>query len=162
MNREVPHLLVLPEDHANAQLVNGFILHPIVDHRRIKVMKEAGGWREVIHQFETIFIRDLQMYPDAFLVLLFDLDEKENRLEETFKKIPSELKDRVFVLGAWNEPEDLKKEFRISSFEKIGEALAGDCQGEMASRWDHKVLKHNSDEVKRLHQIVTKFLFRRV
>jgi hypothetical protein len=46
VNRKRPHVFVIPEDDANRQLANAFVLE--VDHdRQIMVLKEAGGWLSV-------------------------------------------------------------------------------------------------------------------
>lgn len=38
------HVLVLPEDDANRQIVNGFLLEPSLNERVIQVLPIAGGW----------------------------------------------------------------------------------------------------------------------
>jgi len=58
-NRHQPHILVLPEDDANRQLANGFVLD--LDQstlRRIQVLPEVGGWRVVLDTFESDHIAD--------------------------------------------------------------------------------------------------------
>lgn len=53
MNKERPHILVLPEDGANRQLANGFLLEvDLARQRQMQVLAEAGGWRHVLHLFE--------------------------------------------------------------------------------------------------------------
>ena len=52
VNRYKPHLLILPEDGANRQIANGFILHPSIAARHVQVLGEAGGWCSVIDKLE--------------------------------------------------------------------------------------------------------------
>jgi len=53
MNKYLPHLFVLPEDDANRQIANGFILSLNLDTRKIQVLNEAGGWKKVLHNFNN-------------------------------------------------------------------------------------------------------------
>lgn len=46
-NRYKEHVLVLPEDDANRQLAVGFLNHPSLDARRIKMLPPLGGWAAV-------------------------------------------------------------------------------------------------------------------
>jgi hypothetical protein len=158
LNRERPHLLVLPEDRANAQLANGFLLESSVDARRIQVLNEAGGWPEVLKQFESTYVEYLQKYPAGFMVLLLDFDGVQNRLEQAREVIPEKLRGRAFVLGAWNNPEKLKKAMGMS-LERIGTTLAEDCQDQGWGHWGHDLLKHNSAEFEPLKKCVSAFLF---
>ncbi|HEX4229241.1 MAG TPA: hypothetical protein VHZ07_11265 [Bryobacteraceae bacterium] len=54
VNKFKPHVLILPEDDANRQLANGFLLalDPIVQ-RNVQVLPVAGGWIEVLHCFKS-------------------------------------------------------------------------------------------------------------
>jgi hypothetical protein len=158
MNKEKPHLLVLPEDRANTQIVNGFLLDSAVDVRRLKVLKEAGGWGVVLKQFQNDYLRHLRMYPESHILLLIDFDNNPDRGTEARKSIPADLYERVFILGAKSTPEALKKALNIP-FEEIGQGLAKDCQNENEGFWDHEHLKHNSDELARLRMRVSKFVF---
>ena len=54
MNKQVPHVFVLPEDDANRQLANGFVLDGGLDGRRIQILEEAGGWMEVLNRFTML------------------------------------------------------------------------------------------------------------
>jgi hypothetical protein len=75
------------------------------------------------------------------------------------KIIPDELMNRVFVIGAWSEPEDLRKA-RLGTFEEIGFKLAEECRSDSKSTWDHELLKHNADEVVRMASVLRPILFR--
>ena len=44
INKFRPFVSVIPEDEANRQLVNGFILHDAVADRVVQVRAPAGGW----------------------------------------------------------------------------------------------------------------------
>jgi len=67
--------------------------------------------------------------------------------------------DRVYILGALNEPEDLKNA-GLGSYEEIGLAMAQDCREETDKTWGHRLLKHNATELDRLRERVRPILFR--
>jgi hypothetical protein len=118
VNKDQPHVYVLPEDDANRQLAKGF--HLEVDQtRKIQVLEEAGGWERVLDCFESVHVIEMDRYPARWMVLLIDFDGREDRLERAKARIPGHLQDRVFVLGAWREPEDLRRA-RLGSYEAIG------------------------------------------
>jgi hypothetical protein len=43
VNRYQPHVLVLPEDDANRQMANGFLLDQYLSTRKIQVLEEVDG-----------------------------------------------------------------------------------------------------------------------
>jgi hypothetical protein len=109
VNRYQPRVLVLPEDDANRQLANGFVLDlNAAVLTRIQVLEEVGGWHEVLNHLQSDHIADMNRYTNRFIVLLIDFDRHGGRLNEARSRIPEPLRDRVFILGAWSEPEDLK------------------------------------------------------
>ena len=110
VNRNKPHVLVLPEDNANRQIANGFQLD--VSSRQIQVLPETGGWIRVLECFTEDQIWAMDRFPERFMILLIDFDNKEARLQGVKAKIPSHLTERVFVLGVLSEPEDLKKDLQ--------------------------------------------------
>jgi hypothetical protein len=102
----------------------------------------------------------MKRFPDRRLVLLLDFDQDEGRRGKVFAEIPDDLKNRVFVLGVWSEPEDLRRNLHIS-LEAIGQELAEACLANefLKSRWNHPLLSHNADELNRLRQSVRPILF---
>jgi hypothetical protein len=161
VNREKPHVLVLPEDDANRQLANGFLLEldPALS-RNIQVLPEAGGWGKVLDEFETDQIVGMEHYPHRFIIMLIDFDGQENRLQQAKAKIPEWLVERVFILGTSSEPEDLKRS-GLGSYESIGSAMAKDCRDDTDHIWQHDLLQHNKTELDRLRQYVRPILFAR-
>jgi hypothetical protein len=157
-NKYVPHVHVLPEDDANRQLANGFLLDQSIIGRRIHVLEEAGGWNEVLKRFNSIYAAEMDRTPNRFMVLLIDLDGNVERLKLARKCIPDHLRDRVFILGTLSEPEDLKKDLAMQ-FEAIGLAIAEDCREGTDKFWAHRLLSHNAEEVNRLREIVSPILF---
>lgn len=110
MNTYEPHVFVLPEDDANRQLADGFQLE--VDRfrqKQMRVLRVARGWRRVVELFKSQHVAEMDRNPNRFMVLLIDLDKQHDRLDVVKADIPTGLADRVFVLGARPEPEDLKK-----------------------------------------------------
>lgn len=158
VNKYQPHVLVLPEDDANRQLANGFLLDPFLSPRRIQVLEEVGGWNEVLERFKSDHIVGMDRYPDRYMVLLIDFDGREDRLVSAKAAIPAHLTDRVFILGVWIEPEALRQA-RLGSYEAIGSKMAKDCREQTDTTWGHGLLRHNSSELNRLRKHVVPILF---
>lgn len=86
-NKHRPHVLVLPEDDANRQPANGFLLEvDPVGMRRMQVLPVAGGWNDVLESFVAEHVREMDLYTARFMVLLIDFDSNEGRLEAAKKK----------------------------------------------------------------------------
>jgi hypothetical protein len=159
MNKYAPHVYVVPEDDADRQIANGFVLHHQVKDTRIKVVPPAGGWSNVLKTFQDEYIPTLRNYPQAHVVMLIDFDDQVEKRKAVFEQaIPEDLKTRVFVVGSKHNPETLKKALQIP-FGDIGTSLAGDCDAGTTTFWDHEQLRHNDAERQRLVQTVKPFLF---
>lgn len=160
MNKFQPHVFVIPEDQAEAEIANGFTLHDRVDARRIQVMPPARGWSHVLSTFKEEYIPRLRNYSSSRVVMLIDFDGwGEDRMAECRKSIPEDLKDRVFVVGPSGEPEKLKAALKLS-LERIGRQLADECDREDDDFWTHEQLRHNREERERMARDVRPFLFR--
>jgi hypothetical protein len=146
-----PHLFILPEDNANRQIANGFAVE--FDERQVQVKNEIGGWRKVVDACVDQYAKIMRDNQNCSMVLLIDFDESENRLEYVKRAIPDELIDRVFVIGAKGEPEDLRKA-RLGTFEEIGIKIAKCCRDGTNDFWNHELLKNNLDELSRLKTAV--------
>jgi len=114
--------------------------------RQIQRLPEAGGWKKVV---ASGHILEMSNHPERLLVLLIDFDGKDGRRDEVHAAIPKHLRDRVFVLGAWTEPEDLKRA-KLGAYETIGQAMAQDCRHNTDKIWGHELLRHNAGELARL------------
>ena len=157
VNRHQPHVLVLPEDDANRQLANGFLLDPSLATRKIQVLEEVGGWTEVLARFKSDHVSEMDRYPHRFMVLLIDFDNRADRLNKTRTSIPARLTERVFVLGAESNPEALRAS--LGSYETIGLAMAKDCREDSSTIWGDALLQHNEGELDRLRKHVRPILF---
>jgi hypothetical protein len=158
VNKNRPHVFVLPEDDANRQIAAGFTLGvPMESSRQIYVLPVAGGWMFVLDKFLSDERVDMENCPARHMVLLIDFDNDEERLRLAIDKIPESVRERVFVLGALSEPEDLRAD--LGSYEKIGLALATDWSEDTTITWDHHLLRHNANELARLRLSVRPFLF---
>jgi hypothetical protein len=159
LNRFQPQVLVLPEDDANRQIVNGFLLDHGIALNKIQVLSPSGGWLKVLQEFKSKHIPAMREYNQRLMVLLIDFDDDvETRLPEVQAVVPSELHGRVFVVGVKSEPEDLRNAL-AQSFETIGRALAQDCREETNTTWGHPLLAHNAGELSRLRSLVRPILF---
>ncbi len=158
VNKHLPHILVLPEDDANRQLANGFLLQ--VDPtrmRQMQVLPVAGGWTAVLDQFLSDEVAGMEANTERLMVLLIDFDGRDGRLDDARNRIPECVRDRVFILSAWNEPEDLRE--ALGPYESIGSAMARDCREETNTIWGHELLRHNAGELARLRERVRPILF---
>ena len=158
VNKYLPHVLVLPEDDANRQLVNGFILDRTLSTRKIQVLEVAGGWNEVVTRFLNDHVARMEIWADRFMVLLIDFDGETERLQRVRARIPGHLTERVFILGTLTEPEALRQ-CRLGSYEEIGLAMARDCRDGTNTIWGHDLLRHNESELVRLRERVRPILF---
>jgi len=160
INKYHKHLLVLPEDDANRQIANGFLLDSTLNARAIQILPPAGGWTKVMDSFINTHVSGMYQYQDRMILLLIDFDQDEKRLDYLKNEIPNDMKERVFVLGTLSEPEELKKNIaNLNTFEAIGKALAQDCINETDKIWGHDLLKHNRNELDRMISSVKPFLF---
>ena len=158
VNKHRPHVFVLPEDDANRQIAIGFALAVAMRFsRQIYILPVAGGWTQVLERFLSDEIVDMEACPDRYMVLLIDFDGIRERLGEAGSRIPEALRERVFILGVWSEPEELKR--ALGSYEVIGSAMARDCRQGTDTIWDHYLLRHNAGELARLRERVGPILF---
>ncbi|MHC5823096.1 MAG: hypothetical protein ACYT04_46500 [Nostoc sp.] len=149
----------MPEDDANRQIANGFLLDLNLNSRAIQVLPEARGWKDVVEKFTNDYASTMRQYPHRWIALLIDFDKDKDRLSYVKLQIPNDLEDRVFVLGVLSEPERLSRDIN-KNFEKIGEALAKDCSDKTNEWWGHDLLKHNQTELDRMISSVKPFLFK--
>jgi hypothetical protein len=152
-----PHVIVLPEDDADSDIANGFHIE-IGSIRQMQVDPVAGGWTRVLDEFEEAHLPKMRKWHERRMVLLIDFDGRPERFQQATARIPQDLRDRVFVLGPANEPEDLKRA-GLGSLEGIGKALANDCRADTYGVWEDQQLRHNIPEAQRLRQQVGPVLF---
>ena len=155
-NHYQPHVIVIPEDRANRQILSGFQL--VCSTRSIHRVPEAGGWLRVLDCFQSEHIPALRKYPARIVVLLVDFDGDMSRGQQVKSQIPADLQDRVFGLGSQTCPEDLKTA-GLGSFETIGRKMAQDCCQNTNEIWDHELLRHNAAELARFCQQARPILF---
>ena len=160
VNSHKSHVFALPEDKANSQLAIGFRRDPSVSDRNIDVLDVAGGWLKVLETFKSVHVRGMDANQNRFMVLLIDFDGHSGRLERAKAAIPNNLSDRVFVLGVWTEPEELKRD--LGSYETIGKAMAKDCREGTDTIWGHALLRHNASEIDRVRRHVRPILFQSI
>lgn len=98
---------------------------------------------------EREYLHYLRVYPHAQILLLIDFDHADNRRSACEVAIPEDLRDRVFVIGSWNEPEDIRRDLHIS-FERMGTQLADECYRARYDLWTGPHFAHNEAERNRL------------
>lgn len=98
---------MLPEDDANRQLANGFVNHIAVNQNKIRVLPPADGWTKISGKFSSDHCADMENYPQRLMILMIDFDSNAARHQDM--NIPTGLRDRVFVIGVFSEPEKLKE-----------------------------------------------------
>lgn len=158
VNKHRPHVFVLPEDDANRQIANGFLLNYKVNSKAIQVLPIAGGWRKVTERFQNELKPTVVSNPRCHVVLVIDFDGKADRLQAVTETVPSEVRDRVFVIGLLTQPEDLYSA-GLPTKEKLGDALANECFQSCHELWNHELLAHNTNEVKRMGDKLRDIIF---
>lgn len=159
MNVYRPHVYVVPEDRADAQLAIGFVEHHEVDDTRVKVMPEVGGWSVALAELRDVYVPKMRANRLAHVVIVIDFDGEYDARRPQFEAVvPADLRDRAFVIGARTEPEDLKGSLRLS-LPQIGNALAGECHAGEKNLWGHGELQHNRPDLERLLAVVRPVLF---
>ncbi|MBE9197820.1 MULTISPECIES: hypothetical protein [unclassified Nodularia (in: cyanobacteria)] len=158
INKNKPHLFILPEDDDNKDIANGFLLDLNLNHRAIQVLPVAGGWMKVVDKFKNDHIKPMRDYPHRNIVLIIDFDGSKDRFSYVENFIPDDIKNRVFILGVKLEPKDLRRDTQ-KTCEAIGEALAKDCAENKNELWGHPLLIHNHTELERMIVSVKPFLF---
>ena len=154
-----PHVWVVPEDDANRQLANGFLLHPRLDLTAIDVRPAPGGWPKVLEAMERIHTRELRKYTLRQLILLVDFDGKGDARAAHFRAaFPSDVQGRIYVLGVRDEPESMRADLGIR-FEDVGRRLADACDNDEDGLWGNEHLLHNRAELLRLSANVKPILF---
>lgn len=155
-NKYQPHILVLPEDYANAQLINGLILKAeFSKQRQIQVMPWCGGWVKVKEKLLNEYIDYLFRWETGVIILLIDFDGDENRPVDILRDVPTSLKDRIFIFGSRNEPEDIG----FGSLERVGSQLADACSSGEDGLWAHSSFVHNKLELERFRRFSCKIIF---
>ena len=157
-NKHIPHLYVIPEDDANRQMAVGFEKDDRIRARAIQIVAPAGGWVKALEKLEVDYFTLLRSNQNSHVLVLIDCDAKSNRINNAFAKVPSEIKERVFILGTLNEPEVLKRSLN-TPLEKIGELIIEECFDANQKIWQHEQLKHNATEVARLKSVLFNIVF---
>ena len=121
------------------------------------MLEEAGGWKEVLDRFCSVYAREMDRFTERRMILLIDFDNQIARLAMATQRIPANLRPRVFILGALTEPERLKED--LGSYERIGLSIARDCRESADQIWQHRLLQHNLSEVGRLREHIRPILF---
>ena len=107
-NKYTQHLIVIPEDQAIRDIVNGFSTCLDANERQFYVYDLARGWergKETLLELSKGYMRE---YPNSYAVLIVDFDGNAHRGSEIKNQVPEEVRDRVFVVGVLNEPENLR------------------------------------------------------
>lgn len=158
-NNYLPHLLVLPEDDANRQILVGFRNHHAVNFRKLDVQNNAGGWLAAVDDVVEEHVRLMRKYPARHVLLVVDFDGRPDRRGQIESRIPEDLRGRFYILGCSDEPETLLAALGIKA-EELGRRLASDCDHNTNEYWNGAMLAHNEAELERLTRNVKAFLFR--
>lgn len=154
VNAYKPHLLVVPEDRANKDLAVEFFLKFPIQIRAYQVESIAGGWLSARDRLVQL-CPTMQRYLERHVLVLVDFDESDSRRDDVLADVPEVLRDRVFVLGVWSEPEALKAARGHAKLSTISHDLARECD-EGGVLWAHELLAHNAAEVARLRPLLAR------
>jgi len=155
VNRHLPHIYILPEDDANRQLALGFLTD--TSAIQVRILNEAGGWTHVRDLFASVHVDEMRRFDGRYMILLVDFDGDVDRLRLMKEAVPTDLADRVFVLGTLTQPEHLRKD--LGPFENIGKLIADDCRNGTQTVRTHDLLRHNDSEFTRLRHALHAILF---
>lgn len=158
VNRSKPHLIVIPEDKADQDIVNGFSIFLKPGERQFQVTKPAGGWVKGRNKLLELSNSCLQTNLFSHAVLIIDFDNYNDRGSEIMRQVPEGVRDRVFVIGVLSNPEDLKRSLS-KNFEQIGSQIAEGCKDSSIDFWQHDLLVHNIEEIRRLSGAVRDIFF---
>lgn len=102
----------------------------------------------------------MERFPHSLMVLVIDCDGNyPARLHHIRQGISATLADRVCIIGALNEPRDLKR-IAGDGYEDIGRQLALNCADGQTEAWnENEQLRHNVSELARLRDRVWSILF---
>ena len=160
VNLALPHLIVIPEDNANREIANGFRLIIEKNDRQFLMKKPARGWPN--GRYELVALSDstghLQKYKSSHAALIVDFDGKRERGSEIKQLVSEEVIDRVFVIGVLSEPEKLRNATGMK-FEQLGIQIAEGCKDSSINFWQHDLLAHNIEEIRRLSGAVRDIFF---
>ncbi len=172
MNKYKPNLQILCEDEINQDIARGFLLgfhgFELQNPSPIEVCKDVTrGWKKAENQLRDEWVDKLKDNENLFLLILIDSDKRDGRIKEIRNEIPDIIKDRVFVIGCFSEPEVLKQQaheaikeakMKVSS-EAVGKVLFQHCKDNPPNNlWGLNELNHNSDEILRLKQNTSSFI----
>ena len=155
-NKNRPHVLVLPEDSADHDLCTGFEL--VVDTRQFQVLNFAGGWHKVLEIYRQEHVPNMRRWPLRNLVLVIDCDGDSGRHARARQEIPTDLRERTFIIGSLTDPAQLKASLQ-DSLESVGKLLAEDCKNQTDGTWRHSLLRHNQAEIDSLNRTLREILF---
>ena len=144
-----PHIVILPEDRANRQIANGFLV--AIHSTQVKIENEIGGWLKVVDSFHTSYSNTMRLYANRYLIMIVDCDKTHDRISNIRANLPDDIIDRIFILGCISEPEKLKTA-RLGSYESIGRRIADECRSKSDEIWQHDLLKNNFEEIVRLRK----------
>lgn len=146
------HLYVILEDEEYQKIMIGVNLSQHVNDGVIKICNFSDGWGKVFKDLENS-INLLKKFTDRHIVLLMDFDHDfETRIEEFRKLVPSEFKNRIFILGIdHKESEDLAKYFKCNA-ENVGKKLVENCPNSDLSNWENIHLSCNKPEIMRMKE----------
>jgi hypothetical protein len=127
------------------------------------ISTDAGARRrrwpdQSLDLFEAEHVNEMDRCGHRLMILLIDFDNSLDWVQNAQARIPQNLANRVFVLGALTNPEDLTRA-RLGSLEGIGRGMADDCRNGTNSIWSHRLLQQNAGELNRLRPLVKPMLF---
>lgn len=139
------HIVVIPEDDATRQLGNGLINTFPDIAKFIKVLPVTRGWKRAVECVESL---NLKNFSQRRVLLIIDFDKNKDRLEAIKAKEDfSEFKDKIFIIGCFNEAEDLKRLVGRTNLEQVGQILGSDCE-----YWNNPLLLNCRDDACRLKE----------
>lgn len=161
-NKYKSHLDILCEDDINKEIAQGLIeMLDYPSQTRIKFLDVAGGWEKCLHRLKD-YIDELIRYETKSLLIIMDFDEciddRKACFAEILNGIQDEVRNRVFLVGSYYEPEKLKRDLGLMGHnDNVGRMLLEDCID--GNQFWHTIhLKHNLDELTKLKMHTMEFI----
>lgn len=158
-NKFRDHLVIVPEDQKNNDLINGFVNATSIASHAFQIQRIARGWINAVDSLQDMKLVSL---PLRRVLLVIDFDEKpESRNDQVHEKLSKFLTqneyERVYLLGTRSEPEDFRSTLKMSP-EQVGAQLYLDCKTPQPGLWGHALFAHNLKTRARLIAEVLPFL----
>ena len=132
MNKNKPHLVIVPEDEAWATLTRGFFMARAEGN--IKVDRTCGGYNKEMTHFKDKLQPKMASNPNMHVLLLVDFDRKfASRMTNFTQLVYPDYNKRAFMVGCKDEIQNLNTEYGGGKLEDLGQTMGNICLGDVTA-----------------------------